>query len=46
VHRADPRTRQHRDHGLRHHRHVDDDAVSALHPSGRERAGEAGDRFP
>jgi hypothetical protein len=28
VHRADPRAGQHRDHGLRNHRHIEDDAVA------------------
>ena len=28
MHRADPRAGQHRDHGLRHHRHIEDDAVA------------------
>ena len=28
VHRAEPCARQHRDHRLGHHRHVDDDAVA------------------
>ncbi len=28
VHRADPRAGQHRDHGFRHHRHIEDDAVA------------------
>ena len=28
MHRADPRAGQHRDHRLRHHRHIEDDAVA------------------
>ena len=28
MHRADPRAGQHRDHGFRHHRHIEDDAVA------------------
>ena len=28
MHRADPRASQHRDHGFRHHRHIEDDAVA------------------
>ena len=28
MHRADPRAGQHRDHGFRHHRHIEDDAVT------------------
>ena len=40
VNRADAGAGQHRDHGLRHHRHVDDDAVARLHALSREYAGE------
>ena len=41
MHRADPRAGQHREHGFRHHRHIEDDAVALgdakiLH-DGRER---------
>ena len=40
VHRADPRAGQHRDHGFRHHRHIEDDAVALddaeiLHDGGK-----------
>ncbi len=28
VHRADARAGEHRDHGLRHHRHIEDDAIA------------------
>ncbi|KTT90245.1 hypothetical protein NS44R_14900, partial [Mammaliicoccus sciuri] len=31
VHRADPRAGEHRDHGLRHHRHIEDDAIALGH---------------
>ena len=41
VHRAEPGARQHRDHGLGHHRHVDDHAVALLDAERRESAGEA-----
>ena len=40
VDRADAGAGQHRDDGLRHHRHVDDDAVALLHALSREYAGE------
>ena len=41
---AEPRAREHRDHRLRDHRHVDDDPVAALDALRGERAGEARDR--
>ena len=44
VHGADPRAGEHRDRGLRHHRHVDDHPVAALDALRGERAGEARDR--
>ena len=28
MHRADARAGEHRDHGLRHHRHIEDDAIA------------------
>ena len=31
MHRADPRAGQHRHHGFRHHRHIEDDAVAFCH---------------
>ena len=31
MHRADPRAGQHRHHGFRHHRHIEDDAVAFGH---------------
>ena len=40
VHRAKPRTRQHRDDGLGDHRHVDDDAVALVDAEAAQRAGE------
>ena len=43
VDRADARAREHRDHRLGDHRHVDDDAVASLDSLGRERAREARD---
>ena len=55
VHRADPRAGQHRHHGFRHHRHIEDDAVALgdaeiLHDGGERlhlmqhlRIGEFGD---
>ena len=43
VDRAEARAREHRDHRLGHHRHVDDHAVALLDALGRERAGEARD---
>ena len=46
VHRAEPRAREHRDHGLRHHRHVDEDSVAAPDALRGERAGEARDLVP
>ena len=58
MHRADPRAGQHRDHGLRHHRHIKDDAVALgdaeilhdrrerLHLAQHLGIGEAGDALP
>ncbi len=43
VDRADARAGLHRDHGLRHHRHVDDHAVAPAHALRLERVGEATD---
>ena len=43
VDRAEPRARQHREHGLRHHRQVDHDAVAALDAEPAQRAGETRD---
>ena len=40
VHGADARAGQHRDHRLRHHRHVEDDAVALLDPEIPQHAGE------
>ncbi len=42
VHRADPRAGQHRNHGFRHHRHIEDDAVAFCHP---EILHDRGERF-
>ncbi len=42
VHRADPRTGEHGDDGLRDHRHVDDDPVALDHAQRGQRPGEAG----
>jgi hypothetical protein len=41
VHRADARARQHGHGGLRHHGHVNDDAILRLHALGLEHIGEA-----
>ena len=43
VNRADPGAREHRDHRLGHHRHVDDDAVARLDALGSEHARETRD---
>ena len=42
VDRTDPRTRQHCDQRLRHHRHIDDDAVAPLHAEAAQGPGETG----
>ena len=41
MHRAEPCAREHRDHRLGHHRHVDDDAVALADAQPAQRAGEA-----
>ena len=43
VRGAEPRARQHRDHGLGDHRQVDRDAVAGLHAELRQRMGRLGD---
>jgi hypothetical protein len=43
VNRAEPRTGEHRDHRLGHHRHVDEDTVAASDALSGERAREARD---
>src|SRR2546430_7200510 len=40
VDRADPRTGQHRDHGLGNHRHIDDHPVAAPDAEPHEHSGE------
>ena len=40
VNRPEPCAREHAEHGLRDHRHVDDDAVALPHAERRERTGE------
>ena len=44
VDRAQARAREHRDHGLGHHRHVDDHAVALVDSLTPEHAGAEGDR--
>lgn len=43
VHRPQPRARQHRDHRLGHHRHVDHHPVALLHPQEAQHPGEPRD---
>ena len=43
VDRAESRAREHREHGLRHHRHVDHDRVAARDAKRAQRAGETRD---
>ena len=41
MHRAEPCARQHRDHRLGHHRHVDDDSVALADTQAAQHSGEA-----
>jgi hypothetical protein len=43
VHGTQPGAGEHRDHGLGHHRHVDDDPVALRHAEPAQPAGEPGD---